>query len=422
MASGNGAAILVHNGFDTAIDFLYYNNYAYDDKLYADAARTVEIKSIPIPKRPGFVFGGYLRRKKSTDFYLVDALGNFHPEVIRYAESGPYTAQGTQTAASVFLDRNDGSASGCVVWKKIGDNVNIYAGPLVGDTISSVGIPVWPGHRFLGYYSAASGGTQCTDANGSFVVNASQIGSTLYAQWEDAAQFGNAIDYFNLASSALVPIASDSGDVYKREAAAHFGKYESGVNVTSGGIWRNPTVTYAVKADTTVAVKLGQSFAGITSGSADHVSGYMITAVEIVTEIGRFPTVTVSAIANEGLNAVNNFAANANAFNVSVPVVARSKAQNLLGAISGGGYLQRVTLLGTCDPVVCEENLMPCASDIVNGRFELAAETLAANGEAAPTMAAASGTSGGFALTGVPRVWRDCDYIRYAVEARKEMV
>ncbi|MBQ3808339.1 MAG: hypothetical protein II840_10345 [Kiritimatiellae bacterium] len=230
------------------------------------------------------------------------------------------------------------------------------------------------------------------------------------------------IDYFELASSALVPIASDSGDEYKRVAVSHSGKYESGVNVTSSGIWRNPTVTYAVKANTTVAVQLGKAFAATKSGSTMIISGYMITSVEIVTEVGKFPTVTVSAVANEGANAVNNFTVNANKFNVSVPVVARSKAQNLLGAISGGGHLQRVTLLGTCDPVVCEENLMPCASDIVNGRFELAAETLAANGEVAPTMAAASGTNGGFALTDVPRVDRDVDFVRYAVVARKEMV
>ena len=113
---------------------------------------------------------------------------------------------------------------------------------------------------------------------------------------------------------------------------------------------------------------------------------------------------------------------NKDKFNVSVPVVARSKAQNLLGAISGGGHLQSCRLVAACDPVVCEENLMPCASDIVNGRYELSAETLAPNGESAPTMTAAGGTNGGFALIADPRQGRDCDYIRYTIEARKEMV
>ena len=59
---------------------------------------------------------------------------------------------------------------------------------------------------------------------------------------------------------------------------------------------------------------------------------------------------------------------------------------------------------------------MPCASDIVNGRYELAAETLAANLEAAPT------SDGGFAIVGVPQSFQENDYIRYAVEARREMI
>ena len=71
---------------------------------------------------------------------------------------------------------------------------------------------------------------------------------------------------------------------------------------------------------------------------------------------------------------------------------------------------------------MCEENLMPCAPDIVNGRYELSAETLAPNGEAAPTMTAASGANGGFALIDDPRQGRDCDFMRYTIEARKEMV
>ena len=241
-------------------------------------------------------------------------------------------------------------------------------------------------------------------------------------------------DWFGLASSALVPVASDSGDTYRRATAANggiFAKDSSGNRVNATGkIWRNPSVTYRVIADTTISVKLGKAWKPrkangdeVNPGSANiAISGFMIVAVQIVTEIGQFPTVTVSAVANEGADAINNFTENSNRFNVSVPVVARSKAQNLLGAISGGGSLQRLTLVGVCDPVVCEEDLMPCASDIVCGRYELSAETIAANGEAAPTMAAISSNNGGFALVGVPRQERDCDFLRYSIEARREMI
>ena len=247
------------------------------------------------------------------------------------------------------------------------------------------------------------------------------------AKW--SRYFGTVVDYFGLASNALVPVASTSGDTRHRVTAAHGGKYESGVNQV-GKVWRNPSVTYVVKADTTVSVKLGKAWkprnasgSEVNPGASNiAVSGYMITTVEIDTEVGTFPTVTVSADANEGANAVNNFTVNANKFNVSVPVVARSKAQNLLNAISGGGHLQSCRLVAACDPVVCEENLMPCASDIVNGRYELSAETLAPNGEAAPTMTAASGTNGGFALIDDPQQGRDCDFVRYTIQARREMV
>lgn len=228
-------------------------------------------------------------------------------------------------------------------------------------------------------------------------------------------------DYFNFATSAIVPVSSSNGDEYHRVTAAHKGKYESGVNQI-GGIWRNPSVTYIVKSNATISVQLGKAFAAVKSNGTMTRSGYMITAVEIVTEIGKFPTVTISAVANEGENAVNNFTVNADKFNVSVSVVGRARAQNLLNALSGGGELQRLRLLATCDPVVCEENLMPCASDIVNGRYELSAETIATNGEAAPTMTAASGSNGGFALLHDPLFHEDCFYGRYAVEARKEMV
>lgn len=244
-----------------------------------------------------------------------------------------------------------------------------------------------------------------------------------------ASGFSEITDWFNLASSALEPIASTSGDTRHRVAVSHGGKYESGVNEV-GKVWRNPSVTYVVKNNTTVAVQLGKAWLPRNSAGAAvpvtsryiTISGFMIVSVEIVTEIGSFPIVNVSAVANEGANAVNNFTVNANKFNVSVPVVARSKAQNLLNAISGGGHLQSCRLVAACDPVVCEENLMPCASDIVNGRYELSAETIAPNGEAAPTMAAASGTNGGFALIDDPKQDRDCDYTRYSISARREMV
>ena len=380
--------------------------------FYADDQLTTPTTTVDVPTREGYNFIGYYASKSGGSRYVSEG-GTIVVSVALTKDLAIY-ARWRAREYTLTFDYNGGT--GGTVSKTV----------TFGAAIGELPTPTRDKASFVGWYiggliinGLVSGGTQITDST---VWNIAED-KIATASWLRC--FGGVADYFGLASDALIPIASTTGDTRHRVAVSHGGKYESDVNEI-GGIWRNPSVTYVVKANTTVAVQLGKAWAATFTGSGSKrkmtVSGYMTTTVEIVTEIGKFPTVTVSAVANEGANAVNNFTENKDKFNVSVPVVARSKAQNLLNAISGGGYLQSCRLVAACDPVVCEENLMPCASDIVNGRYELSAETLAPNGEAAPTMTAASGTNGGFALIDDPRQGRDCDFIRYTIEARKEMV
>lgn len=474
---------------------------AIGGKCYAAADMATEITTVAVPTRECYRFTGYNTASGGTGTTYIDAAGNISPEIGAYVTAAKTLyAQGAVVSYKITPAQASGTG---------GEGVFYVAAGVTGagrfhtdDQCTSApktaaAIPTRTGYTFLGYYSAASGGTKYIESTGEFtdafysatfsaattitahwqantytlsfnynggsvstvsktVTYGSAVGTlptttkggsgfdgwyigdtkiTSTTVWNYTADkeanakwtryFGTVVDHFGLASNALVPIASTSGDTRHRVTAAHGGKYESGVNEV-GGIWRNPSVTYVVKANTTVSVQLGKAWAATFTGSGSNkkmtVSGFMITTVEINTEVGNFPTVTVSAVANEGANAVNNFTVNANKFNVSVPVVARSKAQNLLGAISGGGHLQRCTLVATCDPVVCEENLMPCASDIVNGRYELAAETLATENNAAPTMATASGSNGGFALIDDPKQTSESDFVRYTIQARREMV
>lgn len=234
--------------------------------------------------------------------------------------------------------------------------------------------------------------------------------------------FASVEDYFNLASATLVPIESDPGDNRQYVVTRHYGKFKKtatggvegfeSASAASGKAWRNPTVKYMVVGDMTLAVTLGKAFAATTGAT-----GYMITSVTVETGIRRFPVVTVWGTANEGVNAIN-------IFNVSVPILARARPQNLLGAIavSGGkttgGELHACSLRASCDPVVLAENMMPCASDVVGGRYELHAETLVEAGESAPTMA----SSGGFTLIAAPPADEGANYRRYRVTARKEIV
>lgn len=378
------------NGGTGGAGALYYDGQT--DDLYSDDRLTATTASVAVPSLAGHDFIGYYAAKSGGSRYVGET-GSVVASVVLTEDLTVYARWRAREYVLSF-DYNGGD----------GDTrrKSVTFGQAIGDLPDAT----WTRANFNGWA-----------LNGAIVTGATVWDvpgdATAVASW--LKHFGGVVDYFGMASDALVPIASSSGDECRRVTVAHGGKYESGVAET-GGVWRNPSVTYAVKADTVVSVRLGKAFAAEKSGNAMTRSGYMVTAVEITTEVGKFPTVTISATANEGANAVNNFAVNANKFDVSVPVAARSKAQNLLGAISGGGYLQRVTLLAACDPVVCEENLMPCASDIVNGRYELNAETVAPGGEAAPAATA------GFAATGMPASCMDGAYCRYGIKARKEMV
>lgn len=383
------------------------------------AGNSYIIYSITKPTRTNYIFTGFFEGSDGTGTRAASESGSLSTWV--YPTDGVTVYAVWRDYAIITLNKGEyGTGGTSTIYYKLNGG-GFYSDTSLTTEITSISPPTGGG-TFGGY---SYNGQTVIDSDGNITTSlAFTTDVTFSAKW-----VGGCVDYFGLASDALIPISSTNGDTRHRVAVSHGGKYESGVNEV-GKVWRNPSVTYVVKANTTVAVQLGKAWKPrnadgqevAVGASKIAVSGFMITTVEIVTEVGKFPTVTVSAVANEGANAVNNFIENKNKFNVSVPVVARSKAQNLLNAISGGGHLQSCRLVAACDPVVCEENLMPCASDIVNGRYELSAETLAPNEEAAPTMTAASGTNGGFALIDDPRQGRDCDFMRYTIQARKEMV
>ena len=59
--------------------------------------------------------------------------------------------------------------------------------------------------------------------------------------------------------------------------------------------------------------------------------------------------------------------------------------------------------------------MMPCASDVVHGRLEVAATTIAANGENAPT------AGGNFTSVGEPKQQNEASYTVYTLNAQKEI-
>lgn len=357
--------------------------------FYEDDQLTTPTTTVDVPTREGYDFLGYYASTSGGSRYISDA-GTIVVAVALTADLTIYARwQGREY--TLLFDYNGGT--GGTVSKTV----------TFGSAIGTLPTPTRDRANFDGWYiggnvvnGLVSGGNKITATT---VWNFAED-KTATASW--LRYFGGVADYFGFASSSLIPIASDSGEGCDRVCCAHMGKYASGVNQTSG-VWRNPSVTYVIVKNATVGVTLGRAY-----GGSGNTSGYMITSAEISTEVGRFPTLKVKGTANEGANAINTFS-------VSVYVVARSKAQNLLNAISGGGHLQRVSLLATCDAVVVAENLMPCASDIVNGRLEVNAETIAPSNQNAP------GAGNGFTLIDHPKSNAESDYVRYTIAARKEL-
>lgn len=408
-------AITLNNngGSGTSPTTAYYNSTGYYWATAQNSGADYRLYSITTPTRANYVFNGFWTGSNNNGTQVIGPSGTTFGMVTNpFSSSSQTIYAGWLPYAKITLDKGNGTGGTSAFYYKINGG-GFYSNTSLTSAITSI-TPPTGGGTFKGY---KLNGVTYIDEHGEFtsaLLNATITQNcTLTASW-----VGGVIDYFNLGSSTLVPFESDPGDNRQRIVTRHYGRFKKtgtgafeGAEATSG-VWRNPTVKYLVVGDMTLAVTLGKAFAA-TSGA----TGYMITSAIAETSIRRFPVVTVQGTANEGADAIN-------LFSVSIPILARARPQNLLGAIavSGGkttgGELQACSLQASCDPVVLAENMAPCASDVVGGRYELHAETLAAVGESAPTMAGAAG----FALIAAPNVDEGANYRRYRVTARKEIV
>lgn len=355
-------------------------------RFTTDAQSVNVVTSVEIPRYAGKVFEGYFSAETGGD-RLIDGNGTIDADYAPTAASTLHAQwSDIQPGAIYTLRFNLNGGTGAA------DPMSVQVGVAVGELPS----PKRQGHQFMGWYVGSDPLTPST-------VWDRESDAVAVARWQRSTGVGAVVDYFNLASAALEPISSGSGDNKKRVCVNHTGRYEPGVNA-AGGVWRNPTVTYRVISDLIFRVTFGTAFAGTGSG----VSGYMITEAVVESHLGDFPTVTVSAVANEGRNAINLFA-------FECPIEANAHAQNLLGAIVGGGELQSCTVTAKVDPVVCEENLMPCASDVVRGRIVVKGDTMTVGDEAPPTAA------NGFVSIGEPKACAESTMPGYTINLQKEM-
>ncbi len=354
-----------------------------DGNFYSDDLCEFALDAMEVPTRRGYDLLGFYTEQSGGDL-VIGADGDLSISAIT-SEVTLYAHWSAQTYTVVF-DYAGGAGSV--------ESTTVTWGSAVGTLPTPTSAPS-SNMTFVGWYL------------GQVKITATDIweyvgDTTLLARWNNG--FGDVIDYFGLGGAQLVPIMSESGDNRQRLAVAHYGRHSA--DATSG-IWRNPTVKYMVVKNADLFVQLGKGYRSSPENGV-AVSGYMIIGVTVDTASRQFPIVIVQGAANEGGDAIN-------AFYVSLSVMARARAQDLLGAVSGGGELQRLSLAARCDPVVVAKDMMPCASDVVRGVWEVQAETLAHEKQSAPE------ASGGFTSTGAPSVRSGEDWWRYSITARKEM-
>ena len=354
-----------------------------------------------VPTKSGNILHGFWSGTNGTGTYYMSPTGYL-------SLGGPLSSDLTLYAywtayATITLSPGEyGSGGTSTLYYKVAGG-GLYTNTSLTTPATSI-TPPTGGGTFRGYYY---NGVLMIDAGGNVLAAAQAATFTGDATFE-AGWFGGAVDYFGLASSALVPFESDDGTTRPRVVTRHYGKGQGGDE--TGPVWMNPTTKYMVVANTTFATSLGKAFAAKYSGGTMTKTGYMITSVTIETSIGQFPVVTVSAVANEGADAINTFA-------ISIPILGRARPQNLLNAFSGGGELQAYTLAAQCEPVVMQLALAPCASDAVNGRLEAHGEMLAVYGESVPACTPA----GGFTEVGTPSARSGVGWTRYSISGVKEV-
>lgn len=364
---------------------------------YEDDQLTVPLASVAMPQRPGYSATGFFTAA-SGGVQTVAADGEIVCGVI--SADVEYYAQWQIKTYWLAYNANGGTVS------PLGKSVTWQS------EIGTLPTPTSPQNRIDATFE------------GWFLNGAKLSSSTIWdidsdataiARWQTS--FSSVTDFFGYGSANLVPIESKSGEDMPRIVTRHYGKFlgrynqQNGADAASSLVWLNPTVRYMVVGNVNFVIQLGKAWKG-TAGHAfsQGVTGYMITSATIETRERSFPIITVSATANEGVNAINQF-------DIAVSVLPRARAQNLLGALNPGtGHLQSCTLQASCDPVVLAENMAPCASDVANGRIDVSGDVLSATGALSSL-----GAGSGFTLISNNKTSGGTAYNTYRIIAREEL-
>ena len=169
-----------------------------------------------------------------------------------------------------------------------------------------------------------------------------------------------------------------------------------------------PSTEYAVTGDVDLSdIVLGSIH---TLGEGTGAKKLMLTQVQINTQAGNPPTVTISGVEVEsGATAKRTYA-------LAGTLTPRSKAQDVCGAFTASANFTQINTNAAVDPHVQTVGGVPVASDASHGRIEVQATMTDPTGNGAITAASA----GGFTVTASPaETDPDANYITRAATATK---
>ena len=169
-----------------------------------------------------------------------------------------------------------------------------------------------------------------------------------------------------------------------------------------------PSTEYAVTDEVDLSdIELGSIH---TIGTGAAAKKLMLTQVQINTQAGNPPTVTISGVE------VENGATAKRTYALSGTLTPRSKAQDVCGAFTASANFTQIQTTAQVDPHVQTVGGVPVASDASHGRIEVQATMT--DGAGTGTITAASG--GGFTVTAAPaETDPDANYITRAATATK---
>lgn len=174
-------AVAANGGTGGTASFWYVPT---DGAFYDDAACQHAVTAITPPTKSGALFLGLYDIDSPSGVQVVSETGTISPSWTPSADATVYAQW--RTVATITLDKGEGeSGDDALVYDSEDDSFHV-----VGETqpTDEVTPPNWECHRFLGYFSASTGGTQYIDAAGQ-ITNALHSLSisgdfTIYAQWQ----------------------------------------------------------------------------------------------------------------------------------------------------------------------------------------------------------------------------------------------